>query len=160
MSLTTSDLWTDLNQGRDKSERAFGHIGTNETYTDDDGDDVTYCGWFFTWPGRGPAKELTQAQIEGMIDSLERDETESHREAIPHSLAIDALRAEIDSRLLTVSVYWDDQDAENEGWAARKIGPYGEDTTALDAKDSDDSDEARREAAKHYGVAADSVEVE
>lgn len=165
MSLTTSDLWTDLiqgrdKQGRDKKERAFGYVGTDETYTDEDGDDVAYCGWFFTWPDRDPAKELTRDQIEGMIDSLERDETESHREAIPRSLAVEALRGEIESRLMAVSVYWDDQDASNEGWAARKIGRYGESTMALDARDPDDSDEARREAAEHYGIEADSVEVE
>lgn len=99
MCLTTSDVWVDLNQGRGKDERAFGYVGTDETYSDDDGDDVTYCGWFFTWPGHDPARELTRDEIESMVDSLEEDETESHRESIPHSVAVESLRAKIEPML-------------------------------------------------------------
>lgn len=58
---------------------------------------------------------------------------------------------------ITVTIYWDDQDRANEGWAARKIGPNGEDTTALDAECVED---AKAEAARHYGVNVSSVEVE
>lgn len=56
-----------------------------------------------------------------------------------------------------ITVYWDDQDRANEGWAARKIGPNGEDTTALDAEDVDS---AKAEAARHYGVSVDDVGIE
>lgn len=161
-TLTSTDLWIDLSQGTTDrghrgSERAFGYVGTEEEYKDADGDSLAYCGWFFTWPDARPAKELTEAQIEAMVESLERDETASHREAIPLAMAEEVLRAQIEPRKVVVTIYWDDQDAANEGWAARKIGPNGEDTTAIDAEDED---AAKVEAAMHYGVSVEAVTIE
>lgn len=160
--LTTTDLWIDLCQGTTdratrESERAFGYVGTEEEYEDSDGESLAYCGWFFTWPDARPAKELTDAEIDAMVESLERDETASHRESIPRALVEEVLRAEIEPRKVVVTIYWDAQDAANEGWAARKIGPNGEDTTAIDAEDED---AAKAEAAKHYGVSVEAVTVE
>lgn len=80
--LTKDDLWIDAKQGTDRAGRPFGYIGTEEKYVDSDGDRVTYCGWFFTW---SPDRDK-------MVESMELDETENHRESIPLSLATELLR--------------------------------------------------------------------
>lgn len=77
------DLWLDGDQGTDKDDNKFGYVGTDEKYEDEDGDEVTYCGWFFTLVGSKST----------IIDSLELDETESYRECIPQQLAEQKLSA-------------------------------------------------------------------
>lgn len=54
-TLAISDLWLDANQGLNKNDRAFGYIGTDDTTTDEDGDDCEYCGWFLSGRARKPA---------------------------------------------------------------------------------------------------------
>ncbi len=95
--LDASDLWIDGNQGRDSSGNAFGYVGTHESYEDEDGDDVTYCGWFFTWPGE-KAVIMTEDERRAVIESLETDETERHNQAIPHFLAVEELEAYLEKR--------------------------------------------------------------
>ncbi len=160
-TLTADDLWIDLTQGTTDSgskgiEHAFGYVGTHKTYQGNDGESIEYDGWFFSWPDARPAAELTDAEIDGMVASLEREKTETNRDAIPLAVAEEFLRANIEPRKVVITIYWDDQDRNNEGWAARKIGPRGEDTTALVAKNDL---AAKIEAAKHYGVDVGSVEV-
>ena len=95
--LTISDLWIDHNQGLQHDGRAFGYIGTAAEYADADGDDVTYCGWFFSWPSDHPTC-ATAAERAAILASLELDETEQHREAIPQALALAVLTTDLDRR--------------------------------------------------------------
>lgn len=95
--LSIGDLWLDPHQGRDGVGRAFGYIGTNETYEDEDGDNAEFCGWFFTWPCRDASVTTTEAK-EAVVDSLELDEMSNHRRPIPRNLAVAELTAYLDER--------------------------------------------------------------
>jgi hypothetical protein len=90
--LVLQDLWLDANQGTDVDDKAFGFVGTDEYYEDHNGDDLTYCGWFFTWPTQR-AKITSEAERQAVIDSLEIDETERHKKEIPHELVVKKLEA-------------------------------------------------------------------
>lgn len=91
MTITIKDLWLDGNQG-ETSGKAFGYIGTNEEYEDEEGDSVEFCGWFFDWPSSDP-RITSEAERQAVIDSLNTDETNRHNEAIPHELAVEKLTA-------------------------------------------------------------------
>lgn len=81
------DLYVDGFQNVNGYGRAFGYIGTDEEYEDEDGDDVAYCGWFFTWPRSSPGISSEKERL-ALIESLELDEMEVDHEEIPHHLAV------------------------------------------------------------------------
>ena len=95
--LKINDLWIDMNQGVQRDGRAFGFVGT-DWLTESDGQDCEYCGWFFSWPGAWPILASAE-ELEAVIDSLELDETASHRPQIPYELAEAALRARLEKNL-------------------------------------------------------------
>ena len=102
MRLNLASLWIDKNQGVTNTHtgdarrnRAYGYIGTKAEYTDEDGDRQGYCGWFFTWPGLEPG-QVTEAEVESMVESLELDEAELHRRTIPRHLAERMLRTKLE----------------------------------------------------------------
>lgn len=90
--LDLTDLWLDANHGRGKRDQAFGYIGTDEEYEDEDGDDQEFCGWFFDWPG-SKASITSEAGRQEVLDSLSADETMEHLEKIPKELAYEKLEA-------------------------------------------------------------------
>jgi len=86
MRVKLTDLWLDSYQGQTRNDRAFGYVGTELEYEDEDGEERQYCGWFFTWPREEPGI-ATFRERDAVIASLDRDETMSGSDAIPIRLA-------------------------------------------------------------------------
>ncbi len=88
MRIRKKDCWIDANQGEQKNGCAFGFVGN---------DDDT-CGWFFTYP-RETTDVQTDEEIEGIIKTLDPDESEGGSPRVPLRWAEQLLRVRLEKKL-------------------------------------------------------------